>query len=318
MLVAGQLLDDLHLVRLGDAGDDRGAAQEVRSDGSCDLVLTGQFLHRPNLVLVLDLRDDRRTSQQIIGDGGGDLLVLGEGVDRADLLLRSDGFDDLPADPPVCLVRRPAGLTLRRIQDRGEPFLVVGDRRQDVVDRERHPRNPPVLRPLRRGPPSLVHHRVGQPDVLGQAEQRLLHREQRVAPLLTTGLAHRLDLERVVADRELDPAGGLHQLAQLGHDLRVPVRADTADPLSAVSISSGMASTTHRRPGARPGGRGETRPASRPRVRLEIRRSQRVTAIDPVLNGVGIQMRSRCGHCDRSPNVSSRALQALVTHRREQ
>lgn len=152
VLVTGQLLDRLHLVRLGDTGDDRGPAKEVRGDGCGDLVLPGQFLHRPDFGPVLDLRDDRGTPQQITGDGGGDLFVLGERVNRADLLLRGDRFDDLPADPPVRLVRRPAGLALGRAEDGGEPFLVVGDGRQDLVDRERHARLPPVLRPLRRGP----------------------------------------------------------------------------------------------------------------------------------------------------------------------
>ncbi len=122
------------LVRLADAGDDRGAAQKLRGDGRRDLVLSRQFLHDPYLVLVPDLRDHLRTPQKVTGDPPGDLLVLGERLDRADLLLRCDGLDDLAPDPAVGLVRRPPGLALGRGRDRGEPFLVVADGRQDLVD----------------------------------------------------------------------------------------------------------------------------------------------------------------------------------------
>lgn len=108
--VTGQLLDDLHLVRLGDPGDDRRAPQEVRSDRGRELVLAGQLLHHTDLVLVPDLRDHLRPPQQAAGDTPRDLVVLGERVDRADLLLRGDGLGDLASDPPVGLVRRPTEL----------------------------------------------------------------------------------------------------------------------------------------------------------------------------------------------------------------
>lgn len=36
---------------------------------------------------------------------------------------------------------------------------------------------------------------------------------------------------------------------------------------------------------------------------------------DRLVAEVGLRMRSRCGYCDRSPNVSLRRLQALTLHR---
>ncbi len=75
------------------------------------------------------------------GHRRGDLLVLGEGVDGADLLLRRGRLGDLTARAALGLVRRPPRSARRRHEDRRESFLLVGDRREDVVDGEGHLRD---------------------------------------------------------------------------------------------------------------------------------------------------------------------------------
>lgn len=138
-----------------------------------------------------------------------------------------------------CVQRAGPPRGLAGVVHRLEPFLLVGDGGEGLVDGVGDVRPPVFLRPARGLPPVVPDRRIRQADVLGEHPDRLADREQLLAPRRVGASvgAHRFDLHGRVPELPLDAAHHLApvppQLDQLvvalpGHTVDHPGHPDMA------------------------------------------------------------------------------------------